>query len=100
MCRSVASKYSRNEVFAVRYILDDPLFRIDACLVKRGQRFHLNSEDMQILGLIRGRLVITHGQTSVTLKPGEFCLLPASLGRVTLNAELQTEFLHVQPSCT
>ena len=94
----IASNYSRNETFKVRYIVDDPLFRVDACQVKRGKRFYLRSESAQVLGLLRGRLVIVHGNTTLTLKPGDFCLLPACLGRVTLTAEVQTEFLHVQPA--
>jgi mannose-6-phosphate isomerase len=93
----IASKYSRNENFKVRFLVDDPLFRVDACQVKRGQRFHLRSASVQILGLIRGRLAVAHGETKLVLKAGDFGLLPASLGRVTLTAELQTEFLHVQP---
>jgi mannose-6-phosphate isomerase len=93
----IASKYSRNEIFKVRYLVDDPLFRVDACQVKRGRRFHLRSVSAQVLGLLRGRLAIVHGDSTLTLKAGEFCLLPACLGRVTLTAELQAEFLHVQP---
>ena len=53
--------------------------------------------EMQVLGLLRGRLTIVHGETTLALKAGDFCLLPACLGRVTLTAEMQTEFLHVQP---
>jgi mannose-6-phosphate isomerase len=92
----IASKYSRNETLKVRYIVDDPLFRVDACQVKRGQRFYLRSAAVQILGQLRGRLTLTHGESVLELKPGEFCLLPASLGRVTIVAEVQSEFLHVQ----
>jgi mannose-6-phosphate isomerase len=92
----IKSKYSINPVLKVRYLVDDPLFRIDACQVKRGQRFHLRSDAAQIIGLLRGRLEISHEQTKLALKAGEFALLPASLGRVTLTAETQVEFLHVQ----
>ena len=92
----IKSKYSINPVLKVRYLVDDPLFRIDACQVKRGQRFHLRSEAAQIIGLLRGRLEISHEQTKLALKAGQFALLPASLGRVTLTAETQVEFLHVQ----
>lgn len=94
----VASKYSRNEVFAVRYIIDDPLFRVDACQVKRGKRFYLSSESMQILGVICGQLAVSHRDHQLMLKPGDFCLLPACLGRVALTAEQKTEFLHIQPA--
>jgi mannose-6-phosphate isomerase len=94
--RLVSSIYSRNPVLSVRVLVDDPLFRIDACKVKRGQRFHLSSEGMQILGALRGRMEITHGETKLPLKAGEFALLPATLGRTTITAQMQIEFLHVQ----
>jgi hypothetical protein len=32
------------------------------------------------------------------LKPGDFCLLPACLGRVTFTAETKAEFLQIQGS--
>ena len=63
----------------MRYLVDDPLFRIDACQVKRGERFHLRSEGLQIIALLKGRLEISHGETKLLLNPGEFALLPASL---------------------
>jgi mannose-6-phosphate isomerase len=92
----IASKYSRNDTFKVRYLVDDPLFRVDACQVRRGQRFHLRSEAMQILGVVQGRLRLTCGEHELELKPGAFCLLPACVGRVTLNAETRAEFLQIQ----
>lgn len=96
----IENKYSRNEVFSVRYLIDDPLFRIDACKVKRGKRFYLSSESAQILGLVSGSLTVSHGEHTLALKPGDFCLLPARLGRCALTAETASEFLHVQPSVT
>ena len=92
----IASKYSRNETLKVRYVVDDPLFRVDACQVKRGQRFHLRSEAMQILGIVRGRFKVTYAESLLELKPGDFCLLPACLGRVTFTAESHAEFLQIQ----
>jgi mannose-6-phosphate isomerase len=92
----ITSQYSRNPNFKIRYLVDDPLFRVNACQAKRGHRFHLQSESVQILGLVRGRLRITHGETPLLLKAGEFTLLPACLTRVTINSETQSEFLHVQ----
>ncbi len=96
----IPNKYSRNEVFSVRYLVDHPLFRVDACQVKRGKRFYLTSDSVQIVGIVRGTLTASYGDTSLTLKPGDFCLLPACLGRTALTAETQTEFLHIQPSVT
>jgi mannose-6-phosphate isomerase class I len=76
--------------------VDDPLFRVDACQVNRGQRFYLRSSAAQILGLLRGRLLIQHAEHELRLQAGGFSLLPASLERVTLTAETQVEFLQVQ----
>jgi mannose-6-phosphate isomerase len=95
--RLVASKYSRNPKFAVRYLVHHALFHIDACKVKRGERFYLSGETLQILGLIKGRLVISHGEHEVRIEAGGFVLLPASLGRVTVKADTAVEFLQVQP---
>ena len=94
--RLIKSKYSSNLVLKVRVLVDDPLFRIDACQVKRGERFHLRSDGLQIVGLLRGRLSVSHGEEKLSLGPGEFALLPASLGRTSFAAETQVEFLHVQ----
>jgi len=94
--RSIASKYSPNPKFAVRLLVDDPLFKVDACRVQRRGRFHLRSESLQILGMVRGRLQVTHDKAELALKAGEFCLLPASLGRVSFLADAAAEFLHVQ----
>jgi len=94
----IPNKYSRNEVFAVKYLLDDPLFRVDACQVKRGKRFYLSSESVQIVGIVRGKLTVGYKDSTLVLKPGDFCLLPACLDRTALTAEVQTEFLHIQPS--
>jgi mannose-6-phosphate isomerase len=94
--RLIRSKYSRNAVLKVRYLVDDPLFRVDACQVKRGERFHLRSDAVQIVGVLGGRLIVGEGESALPLAAGQFVLVPASLGRVTLTAESQVEFLHVQ----
>lgn len=96
----IGNNYSRNEVFSVRYVIDDPLFRVDACRVKRSKRFYLSSQSVQIVGIVSGTLTATHGEHSLTLKPGDFCLLPASLGRCALTSDSACEFLHIQPSVT
>jgi mannose-6-phosphate isomerase len=94
--RLIQSRYSRNENISVRYLVDDSLFRVDACRVKRNGRFYLSSDGLQIIGLLRGRLEIRHGETSLVLNAGQFGMLPACLGRVSLQAQTQVEFLHVQ----
>src|SRR6185437_10093783 len=94
--RPIRSRYSDNPVMKVRYLVDDPLFRVDACQVKRGQRFYLSGPVVQVAGIIRGRLKVTYGEHQLDAVAGEFILLPASLERVTFVAETQVEFLHIQ----
>jgi mannose-6-phosphate isomerase len=94
--RLIQSQYSRNPVMKIRYLVDDPLFRVDGCQVKRGQHFYLRSPSVQVLGMIRGRMQVEYGEHRTGVAPGEFILLPASLTRVTVVAETQIEFLHIQ----
>jgi len=93
----IKSKYSRNPVMKVRYLVNNDLFRVDSCQVKRGQRFYLRGPAMQILGIIRGRLQFTYREHQLSGTAGEFILLPASLDRVAVTAETQIELLHIQP---
>jgi mannose-6-phosphate isomerase len=92
----VKSDYSRNETLAVRYLVDDPRFRANAWQIRRGQRFHVSSRLPQIFGIVRGKLTITGNKIEVPLKAGDFCLVPASVERVTVQTETQTELLHVE----
>ena len=92
----IRSIYSPNPKFAVRLLVEDPLFHVDAVRAKRGERFHLRSGVVQILGIVRGRLHVAFQEHELDLKPGDFCLLPASLGRVSFQAESALEYLHVQ----
>lgn len=92
----IKSVYSRNPTMSVRYVVEDPLFRVDAYRVKRGLRWYLTSASVQVLGVLRGELEIRHGETAVRVAAGGFCLVPASLGRVTVVAPVPTEYLHVQ----
>ena len=88
--------YSRSPTMKLRFLVDDPLFRVDAYQVKRGQRYHLRLPAAQLLGLIKGRLKLEFQEHELNLKPGEFALLPACLDRVTFTADTQVEYLQVQ----
>jgi len=92
----IRSKYSENQAMKVRFLVNDPLFRVDACQVKRAQRFYLQSEGVQIIGVLAGKLTVGTEVDGLNLTPGQFVLLPASPGRTPLRAETQVEFLHVQ----
>ena len=95
--RLLQTQYSRNEVIKTRYLVEDPLFTVNACQVKRGQRFYLRNDAPTILALLRGRLIVIYEGQELRVGAGGFVLLPAVLGRVTLTAETQVEFLQAQP---
>jgi len=92
----IQSKYSRNATLSLRYLVDDPLFRVGAWKAAKGERFHLNSDSFQIVGVLHGRLELAHDQHPVTLLPGQFALIPGCLGRVTVETPVKSEFLHAQ----
>ena len=92
----ITSRHSVNPTIAVRFLVDNPLFRVDGTKVKRGERFYLRSDSVQILGLLRGRLRISGGGEESVLEAGGFALLPAALERAALQAETQIDFLHIQ----
>ncbi|HZO85732.1 MAG TPA: type I phosphomannose isomerase catalytic subunit [Verrucomicrobiae bacterium] len=91
----IQSKYSRNPTISIRFLVDHPLFRVDACKVKRGQRFHLRIPAAHILAIVKGRVELTWRDHQLLLKAGDFVLLPLSLERVTLTAQTQLEYLQV-----
>jgi mannose-6-phosphate isomerase len=92
----IRSAYSRNPALSVRYLVQDPLFVVNGCRVRRGERFYLRSASFQILGMVSGRLRVCAEGQEVVLGPGGFALLPACLERTALTAELKSEYLHVE----
>ncbi|MGB9602283.1 MAG: type I phosphomannose isomerase catalytic subunit [Limisphaerales bacterium] len=92
----IKTKYSQSQTFKIRYLVDDKLFRVNACRVKRGARFKLSSETVHIVGVLKGCLGISYENVSVELKCGQFCLIPAAVKQVSFTAQKQTEFLHIQ----
>ena len=79
-----------------RYLINDPLFRVNLTTIRRGERFYLRSHGAQILGVVKGKLSAKAGGVEVQLSPGQFALLPADLDRVAFQAETRVEYLQVQ----
>jgi mannose-6-phosphate isomerase len=92
----VEADYSQNDTFAVRYLVDDPLFRVNSWRIKSGKRFYVSNALPQVFGLVRGQLTLSGNGVEVVLKPGDFCLVPASVGRISLESAKQVELLHVE----
>lgn len=92
----IESKYSRNQTISVRFLVDDKLFRVNGCKVKRGIQFKLSSDGVHIIGVLKGALSVGSGDELLELRPGQFCLIPASVKQVPIRAIKQVEFLHIE----
>jgi mannose-6-phosphate isomerase len=92
----IQSKFSRSPTVKVRYLVDNPLFTINACQVKRSQHFYWRCPAGTVLGMVEGRLGVRYQNMELVLSAGQFCLIPACLDRVTLTAETRVTFLQTQ----
>jgi len=52
---------------------------------------------LRVIGLLSGEAAIRHGKISVTLKPGNFCLLPAALDRPEIRFARGSKALIIAP---
>ncbi len=93
----IASEYREGPSGAVRPLVNDPLFQVDARRLEAGHRSELCEPGPCILGMLRGELRVGHTSGSVTLTPGRFCLIPACLSGVALQAMTSAEWLAIWP---
>ena len=93
----IRSAYSRNPNLKIRFLVENPLFRVDAWKIRRRDFFNMRSAEPYILGILNGRLAVEHNKNEYHFKDGEFCLIPASLERVSFRADSHVELLHIQP---
>lgn len=79
-----------------RALVRDPLFSVEVWQTKPGATLPLPHRKLQIIALLAGTAQVRHAHTCVTLFPGQFCLVPASLEHVTLGADSSVHFLRVE----
>ena len=79
-----------------RPIVRDSLFTVEAYQVNVGAQVPVKPGRMQIIAIIAGSMGIEHRQMRIVLAAGQFCLIPASLEGVRLQAEAATTFLRVE----
>ncbi|HVV70549.1 MAG TPA: type I phosphomannose isomerase catalytic subunit [Verrucomicrobiae bacterium] len=78
---------------AVRQLVRDPLFDIDALGLLAGAVWRLESAKLHILGVVSGKVEASSAAGSVVLDAGQFCLIPASLTDVVLRAGTEATVL-------
>jgi mannose-6-phosphate isomerase len=70
----------------VRSLLRDELFSVDLAVLHSAEALSLPSGIMRIIGVVRGELGVRYASGNLTLSAGQFCLIPAGLGEVNLEA--------------
>jgi mannose-6-phosphate isomerase len=77
-------------------LVRDPLFSVDVWELVEGSATIISCPVVVVIGVVSGRLQIQSSQAAVTLGPGQFCLLPASLRSVAAQAQARALFLQAQ----
>jgi mannose-6-phosphate isomerase len=88
----VDSPFSGLPQAQVRPLVRCPYFDVEVRRWAAGVQDHLGGA-ARIISVVRGELGASAGSYSVKLTAGTFCLLPASLDRVRLQARASVEFL-------
>jgi mannose-6-phosphate isomerase len=77
-------------------LVRDPLFTADAHEASACASVPLQPKKMQALALLAGRVQVCDGAEKLALAAGQFCLVPASLAQVTVQAETPATFLRIE----
>jgi mannose-6-phosphate isomerase class I len=96
----VPEVYQTSANFKYRHLVQDPLFDIQEMVTESAATIPLAGEYVRVLALIKGSAVVSAAgcDVSAELKPGQFCLVPASLKGVTVKTSPQTTFLCAEPN--
>ncbi len=92
----VQSKFTGDASIKRRPLVNDPLFTVEAMQLAVGTSLQLAPHVMQIVANLSGKISIESEQGPVKLVPGQFCLIPACVGRTIVRAETATTLLRVE----
>jgi len=81
-----------------RHLVQDPLFEVQEIVFENAGYLVLAGQYLRIIAAVKGSVEVIGGseKTSVSLKPGQFCLIPACLKGTEIKAESQSTFLCVE----
>ncbi len=91
----VPANYRSGPNFKFRQLVEDPLFNVQELVFENAGSVKLAGQYLRIIALTKGAATIANDGSGVVtqLKPGDFCLIPASLKNVTLKTAANTAFL-------
>jgi mannose-6-phosphate isomerase len=91
----VAGQGAASAVEECRQLVDHALFSVEANRLAAGTVKRLEPDQMQIVGVVSGRLEVRSGKASVSLGAGRFCLVPACLREVSVLCSAAADYLRV-----
>ena len=86
----------QGEMGRSRPLVRDPLFSVDLIEPVQHNDVHVEPGVARVLAVVRGRVVVQGGGITVALRPGEFCLLPASTPDAHVASEPESAYLIVE----
>jgi mannose-6-phosphate isomerase len=92
----VTTEFTGTEV-RKRMIVNDPLFTVENWKIAAGASATPADGNCQVVALLTGSADVTDEVTTVSLEPGQFCILPASLDTRKINATKTAELLIATP---
>ena len=92
----VSTQFAADGKVHKRSLVNDPLFNVEAWRLPAGADGALKPNQLQIVAVTKGRAEIRSGTTAVELTAGQFCLVPASLGKTEVIAKADVDLLWVE----
>jgi mannose-6-phosphate isomerase len=93
----VSTPFITSGLFRISSLVRNPLFKTDLFRALSRETILFRQPRLRVIGVLEKKLVVTDGTNSVDLKPGQFCLVPASVKVAEVQAEPESRFLLVEP---
>jgi mannose-6-phosphate isomerase len=92
----IQAEFHQDRGVRVKSLVQDVLFNVDLFEMKAGDRVPLEQLNAKILAVVAGSLTLSTERDSLTLGPGEVCLLPHAASVASIEAEAPAQFLKVE----
>jgi mannose-6-phosphate isomerase len=98
--RLVPAFFRQAANFQFRQLVEGPLFNVQEMVFENAGSLSPAGQFLRIIALVKGAAEISGGDgiTTVQLRPGQFCLLPACLKGVEIKSAPHTTFLCAEPN--
>ncbi len=94
----VPANYRNAPNFKFRQLVEDPLFNVQEMVFENAGFVKLSGSYLRIIAITKGAATIADDSSGIVaeLKSGDFCLVPACLKNVEIQAAMNTSFLCVE----